>query len=58
MHFRVLDLSAERCVWSVPPLDTVLLKLRTQKLVVRRLDNNGDLFDVIAVDGFELDDWS
>jgi hypothetical protein len=54
MHFRVLDLSAERCVWSVPPIDTVPLKLRTQKLVVRSIDNNGDAFDVAAVDGAEL----
>jgi hypothetical protein len=56
MHFRVLDLSAERCVWSIPPIDTVPLKLRTQKLVVRRIDNEGDVFDVVAVDGAKLQD--
>ena len=33
MHFRVLDLAAERCVWSVPPIDMVPLKLRGEKLV-------------------------
>jgi hypothetical protein len=31
MHFRVFDLAAERCVWSIPPIDTVPWKLRTEK---------------------------
>ena len=35
MHFRVRDLAAERCVWSVPPIDTVPVKLRCRMLDVR-----------------------
>ena len=54
MHFRVYDLAAERCVWSIPPLDTVPFKLRTQKLVVRSIENGGDVFEVVAVDGLKL----
>jgi hypothetical protein len=23
MHFRIYDLAADRCVWSIPPIDTV-----------------------------------
>lgn len=56
MHFRVLDLAAERCVWSIPPIDTVPFKLRTQKLVVRCVDNDGEVVDVVPVDGLKLQD--
>jgi hypothetical protein len=38
MHFRIRDLAAERCVWSVPPIDTVPVKLRCQMLDVRAFD--------------------
>jgi Protein of unknown function (DUF1203) len=40
MHFRIRDLSAERCVWSVPPIDTVPVKLRCRMLAVRTFDLN------------------
>jgi hypothetical protein len=56
MHFRVYDLAAERCVWSIPPVDTVPFKLRTRKLVVRSIDNGGDVFEVVAVDGLKLEE--
>ena len=56
MHIRVLDLAAERCVWSIPPIDTVPFKLRTQKLVVRCVDNDGEVVDVVPVDGLKLQD--
>ncbi|MGC1353770.1 MAG: DUF1203 domain-containing protein [Xanthobacteraceae bacterium] len=56
MHFRVLDLAAERCVWSIPPIDTVPFKLHTQKLVVRCVDNDGEVVDVVLVDGLKLQD--
>jgi hypothetical protein len=38
MHFRVFDLGAERCVWSIPPIDTVPWKLR--ELFARRQRSN------------------
>ena len=38
MHFRIRDLAAERCVWSVPPIDTVPVKLRCRMLDVRAFD--------------------
>jgi hypothetical protein len=56
MHFRVYDLSAERCVWSVPPIDTVPVKLRGEKLLVRSVDNEGGVFEVMSVDGGKLED--
>ena len=56
MHFRVFDLAAEQGVWSVPPIDTVPWKLRTEKLVVRSIDNDGELFEVVPVDGPKLED--
>ena len=31
MHFRIYDLAADRCVWSIPAIDTVPVKLRGQK---------------------------
>jgi hypothetical protein len=56
MHFRVFDLAAERCVWSIPPIDTVPWKLRTEKLVVRSIDNDGKVFEVVPTDGLKLED--
>jgi Protein of unknown function (DUF1203) len=56
MHFRVFDLSAERCVWSIPPIDTVPIKLRGEKLLVRSIDNDGGVFEVASVDGDKLAD--
>jgi Protein of unknown function (DUF1203) len=56
MHFRVYDLSAERCVWSIPPIDTVPLNLRGEKLLVRSIDNDGSVFEVASVDGEKLAD--
>jgi hypothetical protein len=56
MHFRVLDLAAERSVWSIPPIDTVPWKLRTKKLVVRSVDNDGDVLEIAPVDGRKLED--
>jgi hypothetical protein len=56
MHFRIFDLSAERSVWSVPPIDTVPFKLRIQKLVVRSIDSDGEAFEVVPLDGGKLQD--
>jgi hypothetical protein len=56
MHFRIYDLAADRCVWSIPPIDTVPVKLTAQKLVVRAIDNNGGVFEVMPVDGERLAD--
>jgi hypothetical protein len=56
MHFRVYDLSAERCVWSIPPIDTVPLNLREEKLLVRSIDSDGSVFEVASVDGEKLAD--
>jgi hypothetical protein len=56
MHFRVYDLSAERCVWSIPPIDTVPVRLRGEKLLVRSVDNEGGVFEVTSVDGEKLAD--
>ena len=56
MHFRVFDLAAERCVWSIPPVDTVPWKLRTEKFVVRSIDNDGEVFEVVPVDGMKLEE--
>jgi hypothetical protein len=54
--FRVFDLAAERCFWSIPPIDTVPWKLRTEKLVVRSIDNDGKVFEVVPTDGLKLED--
>jgi hypothetical protein len=51
MHFRIYDLAADRCVWSIPPIDAVPLKLRVQKLVVRAIDQDGSVCGVESVDG-------
>jgi hypothetical protein len=56
MHFRVYDLSAERCVWSIPPIDTVPVKLHGEKLLVRSIDNDGGVFEVASIDGGKLAD--
>jgi hypothetical protein len=37
-------------VWSIPPIDTVPVKLCAQKLVVRAIDNHG----YVPVDGVRL----
>jgi hypothetical protein len=55
MHFRVLDLAAERSVWSVPPVDMVPLKLRGEKLVVRSFDGNANLLEMEPTDGIKLE---
>ena len=56
MHFRVYDLAADQCVWSIPPIDTVPMKLRVQKLVVRATNNDGGVVEVALIDGDELTD--
>jgi hypothetical protein len=56
MHIRVYDLSAERCVWSIPPIDTVPVKLSREKLLVRSIDSEGGIFEVASVDGGTLAD--
>jgi hypothetical protein len=56
MHFRIYDLAADRCVWSIPAIDTVPVMLRGQKLVVRAIDNDGGVFEVASVDGVRLAD--
>ena len=43
MQFRIRDLAAERCVWSVPPVGTVPMKLRCQTLGVRAFDVHGKM---------------
>ncbi len=55
VHFRVLDLAAERCIWSVPPIDMVPLKLRGEELVVRSFDGNANLLEMEPVDGMKLE---
>jgi hypothetical protein len=54
VHFRVRDVSADRCVWSVPPIDTVPIKLRCRMLAVRALDANGSVAGEKLVDGKNL----
>jgi hypothetical protein len=56
MHFRIYDLAADRCVWSIPPIDTVPVKLSAQKLVVRAIDNDGGVFEVVPIEGVGLAD--
>jgi hypothetical protein len=58
MHVRVYDLAADRCVWSIPPIDTVPLKLRTEKLLVRSIDHDGRVSEIVPVDGLKLADVS
>ena len=55
MHFRILDLAAERSVWSAPPIDAVPLKLRGEKLMVRSIDANANLLEIEPVDGMKLE---
>jgi hypothetical protein len=56
MHFRIYDLAADRCVWSIPLIDTVPIKLRAQRLVVRVIDNDGGVFEVVPIEGVRLAD--
>lgn len=57
MHFRIFDLAAERTLWSIPPIDSVPFKLRNQRLVVRSIDNEGEVLDVVpVVEGARLED--
>jgi hypothetical protein len=56
MHFRASDLAAERCVWSIPPIDTVRRKLRTEKLVVRSIDKEGKVLEIAPSDGLKPGD--
>ena len=56
MHFRIFDLAAERCVWSIPPIDTAPWKLRTEKLLVRSIGNDGKVCEVVPTDGLKLED--
>jgi hypothetical protein len=56
MHFRIYDFAADRCVWSIPPIDAVPIKLRAQKLVVRVIDNDGGVFEVVPIEGVGLAD--
>jgi hypothetical protein len=55
MHFRVLDLAAERSVWSVPPIDMVPQKLRKVMVAVRAFDTDANLLETELVDGSELE---
>jgi hypothetical protein len=56
MHFRAFDLAAERCVWSIPPIDTVPWKLRTEKLVVRSVDKDGKVLEIVPTAGLKPED--
>jgi hypothetical protein len=56
MHFRIFDLAAERSVWSIPTIDSVPSKLRNERLVVRSIDNDGGVLDVVPVEGEKLED--
>jgi len=49
-------LAADRCVWSIPSIDTVPVKLLAQKLVVRAIDNDGGVVEVTPVHGVALTD--
>jgi hypothetical protein len=54
MHFRVRDVSADRCVWSVPPIDTVPLKLRCRMLAVRAFNANHAMVGEELTEGGKL----
>ena len=54
MHFRIRDLAADRCVWSVPPIDTVPVKLRCRMLAVRAFDANDVIIGENLVEGGRL----
>ncbi len=56
MHFRIRDLAAERCVWSVPPIDAVPAKLRCQMLDVRAFDVNDKMVGQALSKGGKLAD--
>jgi hypothetical protein len=54
VHFRVRDVSADQCVWSVPPVDTVPAKLRCRMLAVRAFDADGAAVGEKLIDGEKL----
>jgi Protein of unknown function (DUF1203) len=54
VHFRVRDVSADQCIWSVPPIDTVPVKLRRRMLAVRAFDANANVVGEKLVDGENL----
>jgi hypothetical protein len=56
MHFRIRDLAAERCVWSVPPVDTVPVKLRCRTLDVRAFDVQDQIVGRAPSEGEKLAD--
>jgi hypothetical protein len=54
VHFRIRDLAADRCVWSVPPIDTVPVKLRCRMLVARSFDANDGMIGEALIEGSRL----
>jgi hypothetical protein len=54
MHFRIRDVAADRCVWSIPPIDAVPVKLRCRMLVVRSFDVNDVTIGEELVEGGRL----
>ncbi len=54
MHFRIRDVSADRCVWSVPPIDTVPVKLRCRMLALCAFDANDMTVGEELVEGKNL----
>jgi hypothetical protein len=54
MDFRVFDLAAERCIWSVPPINMVPVKLLGEKLVVRCFDTANCVTEIAVIMGTEL----
>jgi hypothetical protein len=54
MHFRIRDLAADRCVWSVPPIDTVPVNLRCRMLVARSFDAKNVMIGQEPIEGSSL----
>jgi hypothetical protein len=54
MHFRIYDVAADQCVWSVPPIDTVPVKLRCRMLVARSFDANSEMIGEGLIEGAKL----
>jgi hypothetical protein len=54
MDFRVFDFAAERCIWSVPPINMVPVKLLSEKLVVRYFDTANCVTEIAVIRGTEL----
>ncbi len=54
MHFRIRDMAADRCVWSIPPIDTVPVKLRCRMLAVYAFDANDMKVGEHLVEGKKL----